>query len=101
MARFIGCRRFNGRGVSVKQTFCGRRRLAFRLRENQASSFHNENSRFVNSHHDRARTGNPHPLDGHALHARGPVGTQDVKGLVGTIHAAEATQKHQSQKLKL
>ena len=57
-----------------------------RLKEDQASSFHGENSRLVNSHNNRARTGNPHLLDGHARHARLPVGTQDDKGLVGTSY---------------
>src|SRR5439155_21738129 len=33
----------------------------------------------------RASRGNPHLPDCHARHARRPVGTQDVKGLVGTI----------------
>jgi len=47
----------------------------------------------VNSHKDRGSAGKPHPLECHAPQARRSVGTQDVKGLAGTIHAAAAVQK--------
>lgn len=37
----------------------------------------------MNSHNEWAITGNLYPLDGHTLHARRAVGTQDGKGLAG------------------
>jgi hypothetical protein len=58
------------------------RKAAFRVGD--VLLFHYENSRFVNFHKRPPSTPNPHPLEGHAFHACRPVGTQDVKGLVGT-----------------